>query len=80
MGMKRTVSTQLTEPPFISVTSMWYITGTEWYHYTCMYIVSSPGLPLNKSVTFDPQLKTSSLELEGCSLCITCLLKESAWE
>ena len=33
VDMKITVSAWLTEPSFISITSMWYITSTDWYNY-----------------------------------------------
>ena len=33
VDMKMTVSAWLTEPSFISITSVWYITSTDWYNY-----------------------------------------------
>ena len=33
VDMKATVSAWLTEPSFISITSVWYITSTDWYNY-----------------------------------------------
>ena len=33
VDMKMTVSAWMTEPSFISITSMWYITSTDWYNY-----------------------------------------------
>ena len=47
------MSASLNHHLYVSITSVWYITGTEWY----IYVASSPGSPPNQSVTSDPSLK-----------------------
>ena len=37
VDMKKTVSAHLTEPPFISITSMWYLIGTDLYKCYIIY-------------------------------------------
>ena len=49
-GQTALMSTSLNQHLYVSIASVWYITGTEWY----IYVASSPGSPLNQSLTFDP--------------------------
>ena len=46
VDMKKTVSAQLTEPSFISITSVWYITSTDWYNDS-VFPAKHASLPTN---------------------------------
>ena len=37
VDMKKTVSAHLTEPPFISITNVWYLIGTDLYKCYIIY-------------------------------------------